>query len=147
MLSVVHNCNYLLALLLIHSLRTSICVCKYLYMLPTTFHDRGGGADDPDLSVALTMSTATFHSPDILYIICRNCYTPQAQGDPDSSFPSWLSCTCRALFLHCLHRSSRNFLLLSQSGLEKIPISQGLVTLLHIRGVIPTRQAPNRVPI
>ena len=36
MLSVVHNCNYLLSLLLIHSLRTSICACKYLYMLSGT---------------------------------------------------------------------------------------------------------------
>ena len=34
--SVVHNCNYLLALLLKHSLRTSICVCKYLYMVSDT---------------------------------------------------------------------------------------------------------------
>ena len=38
-LSVVHNCNYLLALLLICSLRTSICVCKYLYMLSGTNSD------------------------------------------------------------------------------------------------------------
>ena len=36
MQSVVHNCNYLLALLLKHSLRTSICVCKYLYMVSNT---------------------------------------------------------------------------------------------------------------
>ena len=34
--SVVHNYNYLLALLLKHSLRTSICVCKYLYMVSDT---------------------------------------------------------------------------------------------------------------
>ena len=44
------------------------------------------GANDPDLSVALTRSTATFHSPQILYIISRNCYT--SQGDPDSN-PCW----------------------------------------------------------
>ena len=42
MLSVVHNYYYLLALLIIHSLRTSICVCKYLYMLSVTFDDQGG---------------------------------------------------------------------------------------------------------
>ena len=41
MLSVVHN-YYLLALLIIHSFRTSICVCKYLYMLSVTFDDRRG---------------------------------------------------------------------------------------------------------
>ena len=40
-----------------------------------------------------------------------------------------------------------------QPGLEKIPISQGLVTLLHICGVIPTPQllilpeTPHRVPV
>ena len=56
-------------------------------MLSTTFQDWGGGADDPDLSVALTRSTATFHTPEILHIIRRNCYT--SQGDPDSSFPLW----------------------------------------------------------
>ena len=44
MLSVVHNYYYLLALLIIHSFRTSICVCKYLYMLSVTFNDwRGVG--------------------------------------------------------------------------------------------------------
>ena len=75
----------LLALLLIHSLGTSICVCKYLHMVSATFHDWGGGADDPELSVDLTRSTATFRTPEILYIIRRNCYT--SQGDPDSSFP------------------------------------------------------------
>ena len=42
MLSVVHNYYYLLTLLIIHSLRTSICVCKYLYMVSVTFDDRGG---------------------------------------------------------------------------------------------------------
>ena len=54
-------------------------------MLSTAFHDWGGGADDPDFSVDLTRYTATFCTPEILYIICRNCYT--SQGDPDSSFP------------------------------------------------------------
>ena len=53
-------------------------------MLSATFHDRGGGADDPDLSFALTRVTATFRSPEILYIICRNCYS--YQGDSDSGF-------------------------------------------------------------
>ena len=43
------------------------------------------GADDPDFSVDLTWSMAKIHTPEILYIICRNCYT--SQGDPDSSFP------------------------------------------------------------
>ena len=89
LLSVVHNYYYTLALLLIHCLRTSICVCKYLYMLSATFHDRGGRVDDPHLSVALNRSTATFCTPEILYIIRKNCYT--SQGDPDSSFPLWIS--------------------------------------------------------
>ena len=86
MLLAVHN-YYLLALLLIHSLRTLICLCKYLYMLSATFHDLCSVADDPDLSIALTRSTATFRSPEIIFIICRNCYT--SRGDPDSSFPLW----------------------------------------------------------
>ena len=42
MLSVVHSYYYLLTLLIIHSFRTSISVCKYLYMLSVTFDDRGG---------------------------------------------------------------------------------------------------------
>ena len=50
-----------------------------------TFHGRGIGADDPDFSVDLTWSTATIHTPEILYIIRINCY--DSQGDPDSSFP------------------------------------------------------------
>ena len=61
-------------------------------MLSATFHDLGGGENDPDLSVDLTRSMATFHTPEILYRIRRNCYT--SQGDPDSSFPLW--------FLHSL---------------------------------------------
>ena len=32
-------------------------------MLSATFHDRGGVADDPDFSVDLTRSTATFRTP------------------------------------------------------------------------------------
>ena len=32
-------------------------------------------------------TTATFCTPEILYIIRRNCYTSQC--DPDSSFPLW----------------------------------------------------------
>ena len=43
------------------------------------------GADDADFSIDLTWSTPTTHTTEILYIICRNCYT--SQGDPDSSFP------------------------------------------------------------
>ena len=58
MLLVVHTYYYLLALLIIHSLRTSICVCKYLYMLSATFDDWGGGANDPAFSVDLTRSRA-----------------------------------------------------------------------------------------
>ena len=69
MLSVVHNYYYLLALLIIHSLRTSICVCRYLYMLSATFDDRGGGANDPAFSVDLTRSRAIFRDPEILYLI------------------------------------------------------------------------------
>ena len=53
-------------------------------LLQTTFHDWGGGADDPDVSIDLTWSTATIHTPEILYIIRRNCQT--SQGDTDSSF-------------------------------------------------------------
>ena len=56
-------------------------------MLSATFHDRGSGADDPDFSVHLTRSMATLHTPEILYIICRNCYSSHSQGDPDFSFP------------------------------------------------------------
>ena len=54
-------------------------------MLSATFHDQGSGADNPDFSIDLTRSMATFRTPKILYIIRRNCYT--SQGDPDSSFP------------------------------------------------------------
>ena len=54
-------------------------------MLSATFHDRGGRANDPDFSVYLNRSTATFRTPEILYIIRRNWYT--SQGDPDSIFP------------------------------------------------------------
>ena len=90
MLLVVHN-YYLFALLLIHSFRTSICVCKYLYMLSVTFDDRGqgwGGAYNPDFSVDLSRSRANFRSPEILYIFRINSYTSQA--DANSSFSSWL---------------------------------------------------------
>ena len=54
-------------------------------MLSATFHDRGGGADDPDFSIDLTRFTATFRTPEMSYTIHRNFYT--SQGDPDSSFP------------------------------------------------------------
>ena len=46
-----------------------------------TFHD-------PDLSVALTRSTVTLHSPDLLCIIRGNGHFSQAVGD--TSFPLWL---------------------------------------------------------
>ena len=86
MLSVVHNYYYLLTLLIIHSFRTLICVCKYLYMLSITFDDLGGaGHYDPDFSVDLSRSRANFHGPEILCIFHRNCYTSQA--DANSSFP------------------------------------------------------------
>ena len=83
MLSVVHNYYYLLALLIIHSLRTIMCL--QIFLLSATFHDWGGRANDPDFSVDLTISTASFQTPEILYTIRSNCYT--SQGDPDSSFP------------------------------------------------------------
>ena len=54
-------------------------------MLSATFYDRGGEADDPDFSVDFARSTATFHTPEIVHIMSRNCYT--SQGDNDSSFP------------------------------------------------------------
>ena len=65
-----------------------LCVCKYLYMLSATFHDRGNGADDPDLPVTLTRTTATLSSPDLLYIIHGNGYFSQAVGD--TSFSIWV---------------------------------------------------------
>ena len=34
-------------------------------MLSATFHDRSGGADDPDFSVDLTRSTAIFRTSEI----------------------------------------------------------------------------------
>ena len=101
MLLVVHN-YYLFVLLLIHSLRTSICVIKYLYMLSATSHDRGCGANNPDFSVDLTRSTSTFRTPEILYIIRRNCYT--SQGDPDSSFPYLFACSCHCSDITANHR-------------------------------------------
>ena len=42
------------------------------------------GANDPDFSVDLSRSRATFCTTEILYIFHRNCYT--SQGDPDSVF-------------------------------------------------------------
>ena len=76
-------------------------------MLSATFHDRDNGADDPDFSVDLTRSTATLRTPEILYIISRNCYT--SQGDPDSTFP-YLTNTqfenfnmCLQIFIHVFH--------------------------------------------
>ena len=57
-------------------------------MLSATFDDRGGGANDLAFSMDLTISTAIFHSPEILKIFRGNCYT--SQGDPDSSFPLWI---------------------------------------------------------
>ena len=45
-----------------------------------------GGAYDPDFSVDLSRSRANFRGPEILYIVCRNCYTSQA--DANSSFSS-----------------------------------------------------------
>ena len=57
-------------------------------MLSDTFHDWGVGADDPDLSVALTRSMATLSSSDLLYIIRLNVYFSQAVGD--TSFPLWI---------------------------------------------------------
>ena len=98
MLSVVHNYYYLLALLIIHSLRTSICVCKYLYMLSTTFNDRVGGAKDPAFSVDLTRSRAICHDPEILYIIRGTCCT--SQGDRDSSFSYGRTMLLVQLLLH-----------------------------------------------
>ena len=73
-------------------------------MLSATFHDWGGGADDPDFSVDLTRSTAIFRAPEILYIIRRNCCT--SQGDPDSSF---------------LYRSLQSFVNITLAPLEEPP--------------------------
>ena len=56
-------------------------------MLSSTFHDSGSGANDPDLSVTLTTSTATLRSTDLLYIIHNNGYFSQAVGD--TSFLLW----------------------------------------------------------
>ena len=86
---------------------SSTTVSKYLYMLSATFHEWGSGANDPDLSIALTRSMATFCSPEILYIICRNCYT--SQGDPDSSFPLWHH--CRVVFSFSIGNKFKQFLM------------------------------------
>ena len=50
-------------------------------MLSAIFHDRSSGADDPDISITLTRSTATLSSPDLLYIIHGHGYFSQAVGD------------------------------------------------------------------
>ena len=60
-------------------------------MLSATFHDQGVGADDPDFSIDLNRSTATFRTPEISYIILRKCHT--SQGDPHSTFPYLLCYT------------------------------------------------------
>ena len=83
-------------------------------------------ADDPDLSIAFTKSMATLSSPDILYIVRGNGYFSQAAGD--TSFPLWIT----TVLLHNL----------IHSGLEKIPISKVLVTLLHICRVPKTLILP-----
>ena len=89
MLSVVHNYYYLLALLIIHSLRTSICVCKYLYFPPLSMTEGGGGANDPAFSVDLTRFRAIFRDPEILYRDPLPLREIQIliHPDPDSSFP------------------------------------------------------------
>ena len=53
----------------------------WLQIFTHTFHDFGGGADDPHLSAALTRSTATLSSYDFLYIIHGNGCFFQAVGD------------------------------------------------------------------
>ena len=54
------------------------------------------GADDPDLSVALTRSTATLSSPDLLCIIRGNGYFSKAVGD--TSFLLWPIAQVSTLF-------------------------------------------------
>ena len=44
-------------------------------------------SDDPDLSIALTRSTATLSSPGLLYIIRGNCYLSKPVGN--TSFLLW----------------------------------------------------------
>ena len=67
-------------------------------MLSATFDDRGGGANYPVFSADLTRSRAIFRDPEILYIICRTCFT--SQGDPDSSFPCGTPQMCNRVTNH-----------------------------------------------
>ena len=78
MLSVVHNYYYLLALLIINSFRTSICVCKYLYMLSVISDDRGG-AGPPLEFFFQEQSYSSLHSG-------RSLARDHVRGDIDDPF-------------------------------------------------------------
>ena len=98
MLSVVHNYYYLYLYLFIQFENFNMFANIYRCFPPLSM--TRGRADDPDFSVDLTRSMAIFHTPEILYVIPRNCYT--SQGDPDSSFPLWSSHVCHCN-LHVRH--------------------------------------------
>ena len=55
------------------------------------------GADDPDLSVALTRTTDTLRHPDILYIIHWNGYFSQPVGDTSFQSPFRMEFRMRSL--------------------------------------------------
>ena len=94
-----------MALLQIHSLRTSICVCKYLNMLSATNSDfRHFLWPGPMTLTFLSPSPAprlhghlnSCSSPDLIYIICGNGYFSQAVGDTSFlSSVSWTTTICR----------------------------------------------------
>ena len=63
-----------------------MCLQRFIHAF-APLHEQDDGADDPDLSVALTRSIATLSSPDLLYIIRGNGYFSQDVGD--TSFLLW----------------------------------------------------------
>ena len=164
---VVHN-YYLLALLLIHSLRMSICVYKYLYMLSANFDDRGWRDQwpyllhrphqvqpqghfpcpwnfiyNPQKLLYLSWSWFQFFIPDrditkderaIEYHLPVMLAEKQRRGE--HSWKIW-----RGQLVDNMRGLEENVREVD-AGLEKIPISQGLVTLLDICRVIPTPQSP-----
>ena len=112
MLSVVHNYYYLLTLLITHSFRTSICVCKYLYMLSVTFDDQGG-AGLMTLTFPLTSASPGPTSAALKFYI----------------FSAEIAIPLRLMLIPVFHngRTIYNEVKHKCAGLEKIPIPQGLV--------------------
>ena len=81
-----------------HSLRTSMCLLIFIHAFRHFRWPGGGGANDPAFSVDLTSSTAILRRTEILQIIRGNCYT--SQGDPDSSFPLWVTANETSIQFH-----------------------------------------------